>query len=84
MLIFEFTKEPHQPFSIHRYVAAVAEGQLAKDLGPSEPFQPYQAGLRRPVTVITEDGIPPSRYVAGSSTAILCRGPQPVLHLRQG
>ncbi|NXF90644.1 SDE3 helicase, partial [Eubucco bourcierii] len=59
-LIFEFTKEPHESFSIHRYIAAVAETQLAKDLGPSEPFQPYQAGLRRPVTVITEDGIPPS------------------------
>ncbi|NXG43608.1 M10L1 helicase, partial [Psilopogon haemacephalus] len=60
MLIFEFTKEPHEPFSIHRYIAAVAESQLAKDLGPSEPFQPYQAGLRRPVTIVTEEGIPPS------------------------
>ncbi|NXV42634.1 SDE3 helicase, partial [Uria aalge] len=59
VLLFEFTKEPDKPFSIGRHVAAVAESQLAKDLGPSAPFQPYQASLRRPVTVITEDGIPP-------------------------
>ncbi|KAK0677637.1 MOV10 Helicase, partial [Pygoscelis papua] len=59
MVVFEFTKEPDEPFSIWRHVAAVAEGQLAKDLGPSAPFQPYQASLQRPVTVITEDGIPP-------------------------
>ncbi|NXF30132.1 SDE3 helicase, partial [Nyctibius bracteatus] len=59
VVVFEFTKEPDGPFSIGRYVAAVAESQLAKDLGPSAPFQPYQASLRRPVTVITEEGIPP-------------------------
>ncbi|NWI87216.1 SDE3 helicase, partial [Pitta sordida] len=59
VLVFEFTKEPDEPFSISRYVAAIAETQLAKDLGPSAPFQPYQASLQRPVTVITEDGIPP-------------------------
>ncbi|NXG77795.1 SDE3 helicase, partial [Baryphthengus martii] len=59
VLVFEFTKEPNELFSIRRYVAAVAESQLAKELGPSAPFQPYQASLRRPVTVITEDGIPP-------------------------
>ncbi|NXY76275.1 SDE3 helicase, partial [Glareola pratincola] len=59
VLIFEFTKEPDKPFSIGRYIAAIAESQLAKDLGPSAPFQPYQASLQRPVTVITEDGIPP-------------------------
>ncbi|NXG84323.1 SDE3 helicase, partial [Stercorarius parasiticus] len=59
VLLFEFTKEPDKPFSIGRHIAAVAESQLAKDLGPSAPFQPYQASLRRPVTVITEDGIPP-------------------------
>ncbi|NXT31603.1 SDE3 helicase, partial [Pelecanoides urinatrix] len=59
VVVFEFTKEPDEPFSIGRCVAAVAEGQLAKDLGPSAPFQPYQASLQHPVTVITEDGIPP-------------------------
>ncbi|NXW65113.1 SDE3 helicase, partial [Eurystomus gularis] len=58
-VVFEFTKEPNEPFSIRRYIAAVAETQLAKDLGPTAPFQPYQASLRRPVTVITEEGIPP-------------------------
>lgn len=61
VVVFEFTKEPGEPFSIRRYIAAVAESQLAKDLGPSAPFQPYQASLQRPVTVITEDGIPPNR-----------------------
>ncbi|NXQ26217.1 SDE3 helicase, partial [Alaudala cheleensis] len=59
VVLFEFTKEPNEPFSISRYVAAIAEGQLAKDLGPSAPFQPYEASLQRQVTVITEDGIPP-------------------------
>ncbi|NXP23788.1 SDE3 helicase, partial [Scytalopus superciliaris] len=59
VVVFEFIKEPDEPFSISRYVAAIAESQLAKDLGPSAPFQPYQASLQRPVTVITEDGIPP-------------------------
>ncbi|KAF1404156.1 putative RNA helicase SDE3, partial [Spheniscus humboldti] len=58
-VVFEFTKEPDEPFSIWRYIAAVAESQLAKGLGPSAPFQSYQASLQRPVTVITEDGIPP-------------------------
>ncbi|KAM6192162.1 LOW QUALITY PROTEIN: helicase MOV-10 [Sarcoramphus papa] len=60
VVVFEFTKEPDESFSIIRYVAAVAESQLAKDLGPSAPFQSYQASLQRPVTVITEDGIPPN------------------------
>ncbi|XP_005510438.2 helicase MOV-10 [Columba livia] len=59
VLVFEFTKEPGEPFSIRRYIAAIAESQLAKDLGPSAPFQPYQASLQHPVTVITEEGIPP-------------------------
>ncbi|NXL30886.1 SDE3 helicase, partial [Glaucidium brasilianum] len=59
VVVFEFTKEPDEPFSIGRVIAAIAESQLAKDLGPSEPFQPYQASLQQPVTVITEDGIPP-------------------------
>ncbi|XP_068029517.1 helicase MOV-10 isoform X2 [Anomalospiza imberbis] len=59
VVVFEFTKEPDESFSISRYVAAIAESQLAKDLGPSAPFQPYEASLQRLVTVVTEDGIPP-------------------------
>ncbi|XP_014748939.1 PREDICTED: putative helicase MOV-10 [Sturnus vulgaris] len=59
VVFFEFTKEPDEPFSISRYVAAVAESQLAKDLGPSALFQPYTASLQHLVTVVTEDGIPP-------------------------
>ncbi|NWR45091.1 SDE3 helicase, partial [Regulus satrapa] len=60
VVIFEFIREPATPFSISRYIAAVAESQLAKELGPSAPFQPYEASLQHFVTVITEDGIPPS------------------------
>ncbi|NWV38852.1 SDE3 helicase, partial [Grantiella picta] len=60
VMFFEFSKEPGEPFSISRYVAAIAESQLAKDLGPSAPFQPYKASLQHLVTVITEDGIPPN------------------------
>ncbi|NXT96031.1 SDE3 helicase, partial [Anhinga rufa] len=60
VVVFKFTKEPNESFSIGRYIAAVAESQLAKDLGPSAPFQPFQASLQRPITVITEEGIPPN------------------------
>ncbi|KAM4645813.1 LOW QUALITY PROTEIN: helicase MOV-10 [Amazona ochrocephala] len=63
MVDFEFTKEPSESFSIGRCVAAVAESQLAKDLGPSAPFQPYQASLQHPVTVVTEDGVPPDGFL---------------------
>uniref|UniRef100_A0A8C4TZI7 RNA helicase n=1 Tax=Falco tinnunculus TaxID=100819 RepID=A0A8C4TZI7_FALTI len=59
VVVFEFTKEPNEHFSIGRCIAAVAESQLAKDLGPSAPFQSYQASLQHPVTIITEDGVPP-------------------------
>ncbi|NWS21015.1 SDE3 helicase, partial [Pachyramphus minor] len=59
VLVFDFTKEEDKPFSISRYIAAIAQSQLAKELGPSAPYQPYQDSLQRPVTVITEEGIPP-------------------------
>uniref|UniRef100_A0A8D0FC95 RNA helicase n=1 Tax=Strix occidentalis caurina TaxID=311401 RepID=A0A8D0FC95_STROC len=84
VVVFEFTKEPDEPFSIGRFIAAVAESQLAKDLGPSAPFQPYQSSLQQPVTVITEDGIPPDGYVTGITTAIPRGGLQPVLQSGQG
>ncbi|XP_064354277.1 helicase MOV-10 [Dromaius novaehollandiae] len=58
-LVFEFAAEPGEPFSIGRFLSATAETQLAKELGPSAPYEPYQAGLRRPVTVVTEEGTPP-------------------------
>ncbi|XP_030321193.1 helicase MOV-10 [Calypte anna] len=59
---FMFTKEPEEPFSIWRHITAVAESQLAKDLGPSAPYQPYQRRLQHPVTIITEEGIPPDSF----------------------
>lgn len=84
VVVFEFSKEPDEPFSIGRSIAAVAESQLAKDLGPSVPFQPYQPSLQRPITIITEEGIPPDRYVVRSPAAMPCGGPEPVLQQGQG
>ncbi|NWU65838.1 SDE3 helicase, partial [Pterocles burchelli] len=63
VVVFKFTKEPDEPFSIGRHIAAVAESQLAKDLGPSAPYQPYQASLQHPLTVVTEEGIPPDSFL---------------------
>ncbi|XP_072212162.1 helicase MOV-10 isoform X1 [Excalfactoria chinensis] len=60
VVMFEFSKEPDGPFSIGRSIAAIAQNQLAKELGPSAPYRPYQASLQRPITVITEDGVPPT------------------------
>ncbi|NXS14146.1 SDE3 helicase, partial [Neodrepanis coruscans] len=59
VLVFKFTKESGESFRILRFVVAIAETQLAKDLGPSAPFQHYQDSLQRPITVHIEDGIPP-------------------------
>lgn len=64
MVVFEFSKELDGPFRIGRSIAAIAQSQLAKELGPSAPYRPYQASLQRPITVITEDGVPPVRYRA--------------------
>ncbi|KFO09003.1 Putative helicase MOV-10, partial [Balearica regulorum gibbericeps] len=50
VVVFEFTKEPDEPFSIGRSIAAIAESQLAKDLGPSAPFRPYQASPQSPLS----------------------------------
>ncbi|NWJ11613.1 M10L1 helicase, partial [Crypturellus undulatus] len=58
-LVFEFSAETGKPFTIGRFLAAVAESPLAKELGPVAPYEPYQAGLRRPRTVVTEEGLPP-------------------------
>uniref|UniRef100_A0A674KB04 RNA helicase n=1 Tax=Terrapene triunguis TaxID=2587831 RepID=A0A674KB04_9SAUR len=58
-VLFEFTKEQDGPFSIGRFVSAVANSRLAEELGPTAPYRPYQANLRKTVTFITEDGVPP-------------------------
>lgn len=84
VVVFEFTKEPGESFSIGRSVAAIAQSQLAKELGPSSSFEPYQANLQRPVTVITEEGVPPSRYVVGLPAAIPHGGPWLFPWLGQG
>uniref|UniRef100_A0A8C3BIF9 RNA helicase n=1 Tax=Cairina moschata TaxID=8855 RepID=A0A8C3BIF9_CAIMO len=60
VVVFDFAKESGEFFSIGRSVAAIAQSQLAKELGPTSSFEPYQANLQRPVTVITEEGVPPS------------------------
>ncbi|XP_019402364.1 PREDICTED: putative helicase MOV-10 [Crocodylus porosus] len=59
-LLFEFTAEQMGPFSIGRFVSAVANSQLAKKLGPTVPYTPYQDGLHKPLTVLTDDGVPPN------------------------
>ncbi|KAM8795940.1 helicase MOV-10 [Eudromia elegans] len=58
-LLFEFSTEAGEPFAIGRFLAAAAESPLAKELGPVAPYEPYQAGLQRPRTVLTEEGTPP-------------------------
>ncbi|CAM4612218.1 unnamed protein product [Lepidochelys kempii] len=58
-VLFEFTKEQDGPFSIGRFVSAIANSRLAEQLGPTAPYRPYQANLRKTVTVTTEDGVPP-------------------------
>ncbi|XP_067414809.1 helicase MOV-10 [Emydura macquarii macquarii] len=56
---FHFTKERDGPFTIGRFVSAVASSTLDEELGPSAPYRPYQAKLRKSVMVIMEDGVPP-------------------------
>ncbi|XP_025933117.1 putative helicase MOV-10 [Apteryx rowi] len=58
-LVFEFSAGPGEPFSIGRFLSATAQSRLAEELAPSAPYEPYQAGLRRPLTVLTEEGTPP-------------------------
>ncbi|XP_061487973.1 helicase MOV-10 isoform X2 [Rhineura floridana] len=59
-MIFEFTSEQTGNFIIGRFVSAVANSKLAEQLGPSAPYQPYQAKLQKPQIVTIEDGIPPN------------------------
>ncbi|XP_062999361.1 helicase MOV-10 [Elgaria multicarinata webbii] len=60
IMMFEFTSEQTGPFVIGRFVSAVANSKLAEQLGPSAPYQPYQAKLHKPQIVTIEGGIPPS------------------------
>uniref|UniRef100_A0A8C0H7L7 RNA helicase n=1 Tax=Chelonoidis abingdonii TaxID=106734 RepID=A0A8C0H7L7_CHEAB len=64
-VLFEFTKEQDGPFSIGRFVSAIANSRLAEELGPIAPYRSYQANLRKTVTVTTEDGVPPDRCAGG-------------------
>lgn len=70
VVVFDFAKESGEFFSIGRSVAAIAQSQLAKELGPTSSFEPYQANLQRPVTVITEEGVPPVRYGVGPGSSL--------------
>ncbi|XP_070601729.1 helicase MOV-10 isoform X2 [Erythrolamprus reginae] len=56
---FDFTSEQTGDFHIGRFVQAVAKTKLAEQLGPSEPYQPYQAKLHKPQFRSIEDGFPP-------------------------
>uniref|UniRef100_A0A8C7DSX0 RNA helicase n=1 Tax=Naja naja TaxID=35670 RepID=A0A8C7DSX0_NAJNA len=57
---FNFTSEQTGKFHIGRFVQAVANSKLAEQLGPSEPYQPYQAKLHKPQFRSIEDGFPPN------------------------
>ncbi|XP_026530953.1 putative helicase MOV-10 [Notechis scutatus] len=57
---FNFTSEQTGKFHIGRFVQAVANTELAQQLGPSEPYQPYQAKLHKPQFRSIEDGFPPN------------------------
>ncbi|XP_025018774.1 putative helicase MOV-10 isoform X1 [Python bivittatus] len=56
---FDFTSEQTGEFIIGRFVDAVASTKLEKQLGPSEPYQPYQVKLHKPQLITIEDGFPP-------------------------
>ncbi|XP_053100870.1 helicase MOV-10 isoform X2 [Hemicordylus capensis] len=58
-MLFEFTSETDGLFVIGRFVSAVCNSTLAEQLGPSAPYQPYQAKLHKPQVVTTEKGVPP-------------------------
>uniref|UniRef100_A0A8C5RGE4 RNA helicase n=1 Tax=Laticauda laticaudata TaxID=8630 RepID=A0A8C5RGE4_LATLA len=57
---FNFTSEQTGKFHIGRFVQAVANTELAQQLGPTEPYQPYQAKLHKPQFRSIEDGFPPN------------------------
>ncbi|XP_060087208.1 helicase MOV-10 isoform X2 [Heteronotia binoei] len=59
-VLFEFTSKQTEFFTIGRFVSAVANSKLAEQLGPSAPYRPYQANLRKPQLLTTEGGIPPN------------------------
>ncbi|XP_013921851.1 PREDICTED: putative helicase MOV-10 [Thamnophis sirtalis] len=61
---FDFTSEQTGNFHIGRFVQAVANTELAKQLGPSEPYQPYQAKLHKPQFRSIEDGVPPDNNLS--------------------
>ncbi|XP_015266550.1 PREDICTED: putative helicase MOV-10, partial [Gekko japonicus] len=58
-VLLEFTSEQTELFTIGRFVSAVANSKLAEQLGPSAPYRPYEASLRKPQLVTTENGILP-------------------------
>ena len=62
-MYFEFC--PDQPgsksFCILREMEAWARGALGVELGPVEPYRPYQAAIRRPVNTVIVEGERPER-----------------------
>ncbi|XP_046881375.1 putative helicase mov-10-B.1 isoform X1 [Hypomesus transpacificus] len=65
-MYFEFfpDRPGSKPFCILREMEAWARGALGVELGPVEPYRPYQVAIRRPVnTVIVEGERPESSVV---------------------
>ncbi|XP_033008851.1 helicase MOV-10 [Lacerta agilis] len=58
-MVFEFNSELTGPFTIGRFMSAVAHSKLEEQLAPSAPYKPYQAKLHKPQEVEIVDGIPP-------------------------
>ncbi|XP_042321796.1 helicase MOV-10 [Sceloporus undulatus] len=62
-LMFDFMSEQNEPFTIGRFMSAVANSKLAEQLGPTAPYQPYQAKLHKPQVVTVVDGVPPNDFL---------------------
>uniref|UniRef100_A0ACB8F5S3 Uncharacterized protein n=1 Tax=Sphaerodactylus townsendi TaxID=933632 RepID=A0ACB8F5S3_9SAUR len=62
-VLFAFTTEQNEFFKIGRFVSAVANSKLAEQLGPSAPYRPYEAILRKPQVLTTESGNPPDNIL---------------------
>ncbi|KAJ1138600.1 hypothetical protein NDU88_004981 [Pleurodeles waltl] len=62
-VVFEFSCVSSGRFCIGRFLSAVSNGSLAEELGPTAPYRPYQATIRRPTTYLDDEGVPPENFL---------------------
>ncbi|XP_029428141.1 helicase MOV-10 [Rhinatrema bivittatum] len=65
-VVFEFACREgggDQRFNIGRFLSAVAKSNLSNELGPTAPYKPYQANIRKPTIVVVDDGIKPENFL---------------------